>query len=172
MEQNFCNICGSKVTRKAANIYHCPVCNQDHYANAKPCVEIALFNHKGEVLLSERGEEPNKGKYDMPGGFVDLGENAETALLRELAEELTLQPQDLTTPEFVGTYLSDYVWGKEVYENLGLVFTARLKGNPFITPHDDVAGIKWVLPEKIDQNELCSLGSLEMIKRAVAKSQS
>ena len=40
-----------------------------------------------EVLLIRRGEEPWKGCWAFPGGFVDYGEDPETAVVRELAEE-------------------------------------------------------------------------------------
>jgi 8-oxo-dGTP diphosphatase len=40
-----------------------------------------------EVLLIRRGEEPWKGCWAFPGGFVDYGEDPETAVVRELSEE-------------------------------------------------------------------------------------
>jgi ADP-ribose pyrophosphatase YjhB (NUDIX family) len=41
----------------------------------------------GALLLIERGHEPFKGCYALPGGFVDVGETVEHAALRELKEE-------------------------------------------------------------------------------------
>jgi 8-oxo-dGTP diphosphatase len=40
-----------------------------------------------QVLLVERAQEPFKGSYAIPGGFVDMDETLETAALRELEEE-------------------------------------------------------------------------------------
>ncbi|MGE0739731.1 MAG: NUDIX domain-containing protein [Hyphomonadaceae bacterium] len=50
-------------------------------------VDCVVFDGAGRLLLIRRGREPFKGRYALPGGFVDLGETVETAALRELREE-------------------------------------------------------------------------------------
>lgn len=139
---------------KGENTWYCPSCEQDYYNNPKPCVELAIFNHKGEVLLSERAHEPHKGKYDMPGGFIDMGETAEEAVLREVDEELELKPGEITQPRFVRTYIAPYPWGRETYQNIILLFAATLKTNRKIIPRDDVASVKWVTPNDVRVDEL------------------
>ncbi len=42
------------------------------------------------VLLIERGREPYKGRYALPGGFVDYNEDIEDAIVREVEEETGL----------------------------------------------------------------------------------
>ena len=46
-----------------------------------------LNNKKLQILLVKRGEDPFKGKYSLPGGFLRPGETVETAMARELEEE-------------------------------------------------------------------------------------
>jgi 8-oxo-dGTP diphosphatase len=42
------------------------------------------------VLLAQRGKEPGKGMWTLPGGMVELGESLEEALRREILEELSM----------------------------------------------------------------------------------
>ncbi len=50
-----------------------------------------VFNAEGEVLLIQRGKEPRKGAWSVPGGKVDFGERVEDALTREVMEETGIQ---------------------------------------------------------------------------------
>jgi len=54
-------------------------------------VAVRTGEHGLEVLLIRRGEEPWKGCWAFPGGFVDYGENPEAAVVRELAEECGIE---------------------------------------------------------------------------------
>jgi 8-oxo-dGTP diphosphatase len=50
-------------------------------------VDCVVFDGEGRLLLIRRANEPFKGRYALPGGFVDAGETVEQAALRELREE-------------------------------------------------------------------------------------
>src|SRR5205085_4576013 len=54
-----------------------------------------------QVLLILRKDDPFKGKWAIPGGFVNEGESLETAARRELVEETGVQTGDM---EQIGTY--------------------------------------------------------------------
>lgn len=45
---------------------------------------------KGKILLIKRKNEPFKGKWALPGGFVEYGEKVEAAVIREIKEETGL----------------------------------------------------------------------------------
>ncbi len=61
------------------------------YPRPSVTVDIVVFGYDGgrqlKLLLIERGSDPHKGSWALPGGFVDMDENLETAALRELEEE-------------------------------------------------------------------------------------
>jgi ADP-ribose pyrophosphatase YjhB (NUDIX family) len=53
--------------------------------------------HEGRVLLVQRGHEPAKGQWSLPGGLIDLGETLAEAVVREVLEEtgLVVKPVEL-----------------------------------------------------------------------------
>jgi len=56
-----------------------------------PMVGAGALIHKGQkVLLVKRRYEPNKGRWALPGGMVELGEPVEDAVRREVKEEVGL----------------------------------------------------------------------------------
>jgi 8-oxo-dGTP diphosphatase len=55
----------------------------------------------GRIALIKRGNEPGKGKYALPGGFVEYGERLEDCVVREVLEETGLRTEVL---DLVGIY--------------------------------------------------------------------
>ena len=55
----------------------------------------------GKLLLIKRGNEPFKGQYALPGGFVEVGERVEEAVEREAKEETGL---DTEVQDLLGVY--------------------------------------------------------------------
>ncbi|NEN22252.1 NUDIX hydrolase [Cryomorpha ignava] len=62
-------------------------------------VDAVIFSFAAnikKVLLVQRKNDPFKGQWVFPGGFVDDGENLETAAIRELEEETSLRMENLS----------------------------------------------------------------------------
>lgn len=53
--------------------------------------DCVVFDRAGRLLLIKRGHAPFKGKWALPGGYVDYGERVEDAALRELKEETGIE---------------------------------------------------------------------------------
>ena len=64
---------------------------------------FAIMQGKPKVLLIKRNNEPFKGKWALPGGFVELDEELETAAARELAEEAGLTNIELRQVQTFGS---------------------------------------------------------------------
>lgn len=158
MERNFCYLCGGKLIEKNGETKHwqCSKCKQIFYVTPKPCVEALLVNSKKEVLILRRGEEPGKGKYDVPGGFVDPGELLEEALKRELKEELGLSHEDYSRPDYLASYADTYEWGKEVHPVIVARFTAHLNTD-LIKPNHEVSEYHFVSLNTVDKYDFAWL---------------
>ena len=88
--KKFCPYCGEKVSEKSfgeRNHCYCQKCDIIHYENPFPATAALVLNHKNQLLLVKRSVEPAKGKWCLPGGFIEIDESIEEAVLRELEEE-------------------------------------------------------------------------------------
>lgn len=67
------------------------------YPTIAGTVDLAIFtirNNQLSVLLVKRGGHPHRGKWALPGGFVNIDESLDTAAKRELVEETNLTVAD------------------------------------------------------------------------------
>ncbi|MCA9084250.1 MAG: NUDIX domain-containing protein [Planctomycetaceae bacterium] len=106
----------------------CSQCSYRHYFSPCAAVGAIVLNEHHEVLLIIRGKEPGQGLLGLPGGFVDAGETAEDALVREVYEELHL---NVTTTQYVASYPNNYSFAGVTIPVTDLFFAvtvARLKG--------------------------------------------
>lgn len=68
------------------------------YPHPAVTTDVVVFSiREGElaVLLIERGAEPERGRWAIPGGFIDIDEDLEAAARRELREETGVDARDL-----------------------------------------------------------------------------
>ena len=67
----FCPNCASQNVTYVNNFkFHCVACDFVLYHNIAAAVAI-VFTHKDQILFTVRNVDPDKGKWDLPGGFID-----------------------------------------------------------------------------------------------------
>src|SRR5512138_587395 len=91
-EVNYCPRCGTAVThleRFGRERPVCPNCGWIHFEDPKVAAAV-LLEQDGRVLLVRRVNEPYRGKWTLPAGFVDANEDPATAVERECLEETGL----------------------------------------------------------------------------------
>ena len=117
----------------------------------------------GKALITKRAKDPEKGRYDIPGGFLKAGEEALEGLRRELKEELGVEIE-VTADDFVQATPHEY--GPEGDYTLALGFFARIaSGEP--QAMDDVEELKWVSLEELDDIPFAWEHDRTLVRRAL-----
>jgi len=142
-EMNFCRRCGAKLTHVTGNVYKCDNGHTIFY-NSSAALTVLLTNSNKEVLTLVRALDPGKGTLDLPGGFADLGESLEDALVREIEEETGLKPTDYTPLKYVMSDIDPYEYDLVVTVVLTVVFRAEMVTDAQPTPADDAAETRFM----------------------------
>jgi NAD+ diphosphatase len=123
----------------------CAACGFVAYASSKSTAGALVEDGNGRVLLARRAKEPFKGRWDIPGGFLEAGEHPLDGLRRELREEtgLEVEPQ-----EFLGVWMDRYGGESTAEATLNLYWTARVEGGE-ARAADDVDDLRWFEPEEL-----------------------
>ena len=158
----FCPYCAKPgLAELKQNALHCESCGFVYFHNCAAAAAAIIETGKG-ILLTLRADEPRKGFYDLPGGFVDYGESLEQALMREVREELNLEIQNF---RYLGSFPNIYSYQDVTYFTTDAIFAvetpslARLKANREIQ--------EWVIAraEEIDPDRVGFESIREGIKR-------
>jgi ADP-ribose pyrophosphatase YjhB (NUDIX family) len=121
----FCPQCGGALEKRLLKAGEperlvCRACGFVFYIDPK-LAAIALVPMDGGVVMVRRGIDPGYGLWVVPGGFVDVGELVEAAVVRETLEETHLQVKVARllnvysyrdSPTVVVVYLTEYLAGE------------------------------------------------------------
>lgn len=114
--------------------------------NTRPMAVNAILLKENHVLLVQRAMEPDKGWWDIPGGYLDWDETLEEGTTRELKEETGLDA-DPNSFKLVGTYSNPKnKVGNQVVE---IYFISKVFSGEIKEEEGEVVEAKW-----FDLNEL------------------
>lgn len=144
----FCMHCGQRLTsaipegdRKRRMV--CLDCGFIHYVNPRPVAGTIPVRPDGRVLLLRRAIEPRIGAWVFPGGYMDIGESAEEAAIRETLEEARLE---VTNLRLSGVYTRT---GPGV---VVIVFEAEAVGEAGVG--EECSEFAWFHPDEIPWDEI------------------
>ncbi|MEP6640325.1 MAG: NUDIX hydrolase [Gaiellales bacterium] len=123
----------------------CPACGLVLYENPAPTAGAVLVDDHGRVMLTRRGIDPFRGMWDLPGGFMRPGEDAEQAARRELLEETGLE----IAVRRVLAIIPD-AYGPEREPTLNIFHLARVVAG-IARPAADVSEIGWFGADELPQ---------------------
>src|SRR4030042_3506694 len=111
-------------------------------------VVFGLFEGKIKILLIQRGNEPFKGLWALPGGFIEIDEELDDAVARELAEETGLTGIELEQIHTFGTVGRD-PRGRQI----SVVYMGLLSGQQKkIKAGDDASKAQWFEMDQLPKN--------------------
>lgn len=127
----------------------CTKCKTSEFNNPKACTAVIILNKNDDILIAHRARNPGKDKLDVPGGYVNTGESAEEAAIRELEEETGLKV-DQNRLKILKTCMNDYLFQDKYTVNLDVLFRLNIANGVELLPGDDVAKLEWIKPTNID----------------------
>ena len=161
MTARFCLRCGMRLISVLDGSYRrrrCPRCGWTFYGNPVPaCAAVVLA--AGRVLLARRARPPYAGMWDVPGGFLEAGEEPFGALRRELREEIGV---GIRRARLIGFATDQY--GPRGVAVLAVVYRVTPTSSR-VRPADDVSEARWFRRGEIPYRQIAFPGVRRLVRR-------
>jgi NAD+ diphosphatase len=128
----------------------CATCGFVYYYNVVVSSSVLIVAPDSAILFIRRARDPGKNKLALPGGFIDRGETAEAAAMREVREEAGVK---LESVDFLGSFPNLYTYRGVEYPVVDLFFVAHVPSRA-ASPLDDVTEIAWRTPSELGEEDL------------------
>ena len=141
-----CARCGAptEVVRGGA-VRRCTADGSDHFPRTDPAMIVLVHDGGDRCVLGRQSIWP-EGRYSTLAGFVEPGESAEQAVVREVAEETGVLVRDVR-------YVASQPW--PFPSSLMLGFTAQCDGDAVPVPVDgELADARWFTREELRQTRV------------------
>jgi ADP-ribose pyrophosphatase YjhB (NUDIX family) len=143
--------------------FHCNDCNFQYYHNIAAAVAL-VFTFEDKILFTVRNVDPDKGKLDLPGGFIDPSENAEQAACREIKEELGLDLQ-ISQLKYITTSPNNYLYKNVPYRTVDIFYEVNLnKQEVEVAAKDEIESLIWKNRSEIVLDEIGFISIRNVIK--------
>lgn len=158
----FCPKCGSEhFVENNFKSKKCENCGFVYYFNSSSSTIALIINENKELLVATRAHEPSKGTLDLPGGFVDLDETGEEAVIREVKEETHLDVLDV---RYLFSIPNRYVYSGFEVHTLDLVYLCKVENTQNLQAEDDVAKLQFIKINELNPDLFGLLSVKEVIK--------
>jgi NAD+ diphosphatase len=161
----FCPNCGSQNLSYQNNFkLNCFECEFVLYHNVAAAVAM-VFTFEDKILFTVRNVEPDSGKLDLPGGFIDPNETAETAICREIEEELGLV-LDRKKLVYSTSSPNNYLYKNVAYRTLDMFFEYQLSSEHIeIKAKDEIQKLIWIPKKNINLSEI----AFESVRQVISE---
>jgi ADP-ribose pyrophosphatase YjhB (NUDIX family) len=133
----------------------------------RPLVGVgALILRRDRILMAQRGKQPLKGWWSLPGGALEIGESLANAVQREVREETGLEIEPISVFEIFERIIRD-ANGAPEYHYVLIDYLCRVTGGN-LAPGDDVCAVEWVRRRDLPGLQITE-GTLGVIEKAFRK---
>jgi len=109
----------------------------------RPFVAVAIIAiNRGNILLEKRRNDPNRERWTVPGGLIELGESTDQAAVREMMEETGLVVAKLRLFDVFDSIIRDDT-GKVKYHFVNIYYSVRIRGRK-LNAGSDAIDLRWV----------------------------
>ncbi|MFD6880233.1 MULTISPECIES: NAD(+) diphosphatase [unclassified Streptomyces] len=141
-----CPRCGSPADlRPDGRSRLCASCGIEQHPRTDPAVMMSVTDDQDRLLLARRAEAP-PDRMSPPAGFVEPGESAEEAAVRELLEEVGVRSAEIT-------YVGSQSW--PFPGSLMLAFAMRAASAEIQVDGDEIVAARWFTREQVEASVRC-----------------
>jgi len=146
-----CSRCGARTQAvRGGSVRRCPDDGSEHFPRTDPAVIVLIHDGADRCVLGRQVVWP-AGRFSTLAGFVEPGESAEQAIVREVAEEASLAVHDLR-------YVDSQPW--PFPSSLMLAFTARCNPDAVPAPLDgELEEVRWFTREQVRDARTWGVGA-------------
>jgi ADP-ribose pyrophosphatase YjhB (NUDIX family) len=123
----------------------------------------AILLNRDRILMAQRGKEPLKGWWSLPGGALETGESLADGVRREVREETGLEIRPLGVLEIFERIMRDSN-GEAEYHYVLIDYVCRIIGGT-LCAGDDVCRVEWVRRSELVKLQITE-GTLGVIEKA------
>ena len=128
-----------------------------------------MTNDAGELLLVRRARDPGKGKWGLPGGFVDREETIEQALTREVHEETGMTVVD---SQYLTSFPNLYDYAGFVSPVIDFFYLCRVGDTTQVRlDADELESYLWVRPTEVHLEEMAFSSNRQAIQQWLRESR-
>lgn len=162
MHQNdvfrYCPVCGADLQSVKVKAHEpmrlvCAACHFVFYLDPK-LAALSVVEMDGEIVILKRGIEPQRGKWVLPGGFVDRGEEVKAAAIRETEEECGVRTR-------IKALLGVYSYPGVMVVIVAYI-AAHVSGNLIVG--DETDAVRLIRPTEIPWDELAFQSTIDALK--------
>ncbi len=129
-------------------------------------VAAAIVEQDGQFLLVKEAKPPDRGKWNQPAGWIEVGESPIEAIKHEVKEETGFEFKPTAVLGIHSLVRKEKASERGIPHAIKILFIGEIKESSEKYKEDEISEIRWFSPDEIEKMDLKTLRDLD-IKKAV-----